>query len=416
MKLSLKIVRKTVLSLAFLLLVGGSGFWLGRTVQLPSTSSVNWRVDRAQPAAKNHLDLSMFWDVWDRLEQSYFDRQAVDAQKMIWGAIQGMTAALDDPYTVFLPPKDNQRAQEDLNGFFEGVGIELGYRDEILAVIAPLEGMPAKAAGIRAGDLIVHVKDEAKNVDVDTLSMSLPQAVEIIRGPKGTPVTLSIIHSGEQEVVEIAIVRGTIIVSSVQLDWVEGDIAHLQLFRFGERTPEEWDQAVTEITDKCSGGQRFNCSGIILDLRNNPGGYLEAAVNLASEFIAQGVVVKQENAGGSVETYSVTRRGKLLEAPIVVLINKGSASSSEILAGALKVRRQIELIGETSFGKGTIQEAQELGGGAGLHVTTARWLLPDDTWVNEAGLEPDYQVEDDRETEADEQFLKAIEVLNENNN
>lgn len=417
MKVSLKKIRRVVLSLTFLLLAGGIGFWLGKNEDqwLRRIKPLRVLVDRSQPAAKSHLDLTLFWEVWDRLDRYYFDKQAFDPQKMIWGAIQGMTASLRDPYTVFLPPKDNQRSKEDLNGIFEGVGIELGYKKETLAVIAPLKGMPAKAAGIESGDFIIHIKDEKKEIDVDTIGMSLPEAVEIIRGPKGTAVILTVMHEDEREPVEIEIVRNTILVPSVELTWEEGKIPNLKLVRFGDRTSGEWDQAVSQIINQCSTGSSFKCPGVILDLRNNPGGYLEGAVNLASEFVKQGVVVRQENADGSTETYSVARTGKLLDVAVVVLINQGSASSSEILAGVLRVRREAKLVGENSFGKGTIQEAHELEGGAGLHVTTARWLLPDDTWIGETGLEPDYLVKDDKQTEEDEQLQKAIEVLNENN-
>lgn len=406
--MKLKTLKNIVVVVTLAVFFGALGYWLGeRYGGKISPQAVQVPVDRSLPADKSHLDLGLFWEVWDRLERDYFDKTALKTQKMIWGAIKGMTASLGDPYTTFLPPKENQRSKADLNGKFEGVGIELGYKDGVLAVVSPLEGMPAKAAGIKAGDLIVHIKDEVKNIDVDTIDMSLPEAVEIIRGPKGSAVELTVIHDDTRKEETISITRNTILVPSVELSWEEGT-PHLQLYRFGDRTADEWDQAVSQIVSQC----RSDCPGLVLDLRGNPGGYLEGSVNLASEFIASGVVVKQENANGSTETYSVNRKGRLTTMPIVVLVNQGSASSSEILAGAIRVKRQAPLVGQTTFGKGTIQEAQELGGGAGLHVTTAKWLLPDGTWVHEKGLTPDHEVKDDPETpEVDEQLQKAVEVL-----
>ena len=409
MSFKIKTVKNLILSLCFGLLTAGGGFWIGRYTDINLNSRSNQSsVDRTQPVTKTDLNMNMFWQVWDRLENYYFEKEKIDSQQIIWGAVKGLTSSLGDPYTVFLPPKDNQRSKEDLNGAFEGVGIELGYKDNTLAVVAPLSGTPAEKAGLKAGDLILNIKDELKDINTNTLNMSLPEAVEIIRGTKGTPVVFTILHQNEQETVEIEVTRGTIIVPSVELEWLADDLPYLKLSRFGDRTSQEWQTAVNKVVSQC---HQQNCSGLILDLRNNPGGYLESAVSLASEFISDGTVVKQENANGSIETYSVNRQGQLINMPVVVLINQGSASSSEILAGSLKVRRQAVLVGQPSFGKGTIQEAQELKNGAGLHITTARWLLPDNTWVNDQPLEPDHLVEDNIDTEEDEQLLKAQQVL-----
>jgi carboxyl-terminal processing protease len=319
-----------------------------------------------------------------------------------------MTQALNDPYTVFLPPQDNKESKEELNGTFEGVGIQLGFKNEQLAVMAPLEGMPAKAAGILAGDYILHIKDTQKDIDQDTGGLSLPKAVELIRGPRGSEVELTILREGWNETKVFKIKRDTIIVKSVELDWVGdgGDIAHLQLTRFGGRTDAEWLEAVNEIN-------RRQAKGVILDLRNNPGGYLQGAVTLAGEFLPSGkIVVQQENSQGAKETYSVDRTGRLLTQPLVILVNEGSASSSEILAGALQDYARGKLVGEKTFGKGTVQEALDIGENAGLHVTTAKWLLPKGAWVNDTkGLTPDVEVEDNTDTEEDEQLTKAIEEL-----
>jgi len=396
MKISLKQIRVGITVLSLMLLSGLAGFRLG-----------NDKIEKSLD--KSEIDLGLFWQVWDKLGESYLIKENLKPKEMVWGAIKGMTASLGDPYTVFLPPEDNQSTKEELNGAFEGVGIELGFKDKTLAVVAPLAGMPAEAAGIKAGDYIFHIKDEVKGIDTETTDMSLPEAVKLIRGKKGTEVALTVLHEGETETKVIKLKRDTIVIKSVALEWQgEGkNVAWLKLSRFGDRTQSEWDEAVSEIL------KHNQLKGIILDLRNNPGGYLNGAVALASEFLKPGlIVVKQESAKGETETFSVTKAGRLLTQPLVVLVNKGSASSSEILSGALRDNQRAKLIGEKTFGKGTIQEALDVAEGAGLHVTTAKWLLPLGQWVNETkGITPEIEVQDDKTTAKDEVMEKALENL-----
>ena len=364
------------------------------------SGGIGWNLGRRNsfkvyvPSNKNSVDMGLYWQVWDKLHEAYLIKDNLKTQEMTWGAIKGMTAALGDPYTVFLPPVQNKATQEELNGAFEGVGIQLGFKDNQLAVIAPLVGTPAEAAGVKAGDFILKIKDEKKGVDRDTGEITLPEAVELIRGPKGTEVTLTILRSGDSETKEVMMARDTIVVKSVELSWVGEDkkVALLKLTRFGGRTETEWEEAVKEINSQ-------KAKGVILDLRNNPGGYLQGAVRYAGEFLPRGkVVVQQKNSQDKVESYSVDFNGKLLKEPLVVLVNQGSASSSEILAGVLRDYKRAKLVGEKTFGKGTIQEALDLGEGAGLHVTTAKWLLPLGQWVNETkGIAPDEEVKNDPE-------------------
>jgi carboxyl-terminal processing protease len=409
MKITLKQIRVGIVVFG-LMLLSFYGGWQVRAGK-GGLSKFDVVVDRSQPSNKATIDMDLFWQVWDRLGEQYLIKEDLDPQAMVWGAIKGMTASLGDPYTVFLPPKDNQATQEELDGRFEGVGIQLGFKDNHLAVIAPLAGMPAESAGIRAGDLILHIKDESKKVDTNTTDMSLPEAVELIRGEKGTEVILTLLQEGGQEPVEKKVKRDTIIIKSVELKFVgsQQNIALIKLSRFGGMTEDEWEDAVETILGK---GQTV--SGVVLDLRNNPGGYLQGAVRYASEFLPVGsVVVKQEDSFGNIESYSVTDQGKLLKIPLVILINQGSASSSEILAGALKDHQRAKLVGVKSFGKGTIQEAIDLGKGAGLHTTTAKWLTPSGIWVNETeGLEPDVKVElNIDQLEPDTQLEEAIKQL-----
>ncbi|MBI4038649.1 S41 family peptidase [Candidatus Daviesbacteria bacterium] len=352
-----------------------------------------------------NVDFKLFWDTWDLLSQKYIDKKALDGQKMFYGAISGMVSALGDPYTTFLPPEAQKSTKEDLGGSFEGVGIELGFnKDKRLAVISPLSGTPAEKSGIKPQDLIVKIDDK------DTTGLSLPEAVKLIRGPKGTKITLSIFREGDSEPKDYNLTRETVIVKSVELSMKKTQsnkkVAVIKLSRFGERTKDEWNQTVFSLLSQ-------NAQAVILDMRNNPGGFLEGAVFIGSEFLNGGDVVLQENNQGVRTNFRVDRSGKLTDIPLAVLINKGSASASEIVAGAIQDRKRGQLVGEKSFGKGTIQEAEDLENGTGIHITVAKWLTPNGRWVNETGgLDPDVKIKDDKDDEtADPQMDKALELL-----
>lgn len=363
-------------------------------------------VQNQEPPKDVNIDFKLFWDTWDLLSRQYIDKKALDPNKMFYGAISGMVASVGDPYTYFLPPDQQKSSQEELNGSFEGVGIQLGFnKDKRLIVIAPLAGSPAEKAGIKAQDQILEINEK------DTSGMSLTDAVKLIRGAGGTQVNLTIFREGEQDTRPYTLTRGTIIVKSAESTVKETKngkrVGVIKLSKFGDRTQEEWAEAVNNVKQE-------NVDGILLDLRNNPGGYLEGAVFIASEFLPNGDVVLQENAKGERFAYKVNRGGVLLDIPLVVLINGGSASASEIVAGAIQDRNRGKVTGEKSFGKGTIQEAQELPGGTGLHVTVAKWLTPNGRWVNDTqGLEPDSVIEltdeEKENTNVDTQLEKALE-------
>lgn len=358
------------------------------------------------PQSAQNIDFKLFWDTWNLVSQNYVDKKAIDPQKMYYGAIQGMVAALGDPYTVFLPPEAQQASTEELGGSFSGVGIELGYnKDKNLVVIAPLEGTPAEKAGIVAGDVIVKIGDK------DSSNISLPDAVSLIRGPSGTEITLEIYHEGDTKTKPVTLKRDTIIVKSVTyLDkkTPQGkNISYIKLSRFGERTEQEWTDAVSRTLASAP-------SGVILDLRNNPGGYLGGAVDIGSEFIATGQnIALREEANGNKENYPVNRNGKLLKLPLIVLVNKGSASASEIVAGAIQDLKRGRLVGDQTFGKGTIQDTHNLEGGTGIHITIAKWLTPNGNWVHNAGLTPDVKVEATTSADPaqDIQLNKALELF-----
>ena len=419
-------IRKYVLILALGILAGGVGYNLGERKAGISISPDRKRIviNRQEPATADAVDFSLFWDVWQRMFRYYIDASGLDTQKMVWGAISGMVSSAGDPYTVFLPPKENKDVKEDLAGEFEGIGAQLGMKDNRIIVISPLKGTPAQRAGIRPGDYILKVDA------VDTVGWTVPQAVTKIRGVRGTTVTLTILHENSQKPQEMAITRDTILVPSVdhwvkkagQIEEIAGlessktldqnrSVAYLRLSRFGDHSNEDWDQAVADILRS----QRTNgaLAGLVLDLRNNPGGYLNGSVFIAGEFIKSGVIVSQKNSDGTKLDYPVDRKGALLDIPLVLLINKGSASAAEIVAGAVRDYKRGKLVGETTFGKGSVQTPQELPGGAGLHITTGKWLLPGGDSIATVGVAPDVKVtlDDAATASTDAQLAKAVELL-----
>ncbi len=422
---SLRTIRNLILGIAFLVIAFGLGYNAGVDATGPNNIIPVSQIAGRSPNKPLSVDFSLFWNVWDRLNRYYVDKTKIDPQKMVYGAISGMVNSLGDPYTVFLAPAQNQEAKDDLGGKLEGVGIQLGMQDKKIVVVAPLKGAPAVKAGIKSGDVIVKVDGR------DTADWTLPEAVTKIRGPKGTSVTLTVLHKNTAIPVDIKVVRDTITVSSVDWNTVYAncsssntcaivqtncptcdEVIYLKLSRFGDQTSDEWSKAVSEISREVQKDRQGRIKGLVLDLRDNPGGYLSGSVFIASEFLKDGTVVVQDSTIGGRETYSVNRKGALLSIPMVVLINKGTASAAEIVAGALHERGRARLVGETSFGKGSVQEAQDLPGGAGIHITVAKWLLPSGKWINGTGIDPDIKVvNDDTKPDEDLQLQRAVEAL-----
>lgn len=379
-------------------------------------------VNKEPPLGIVNIDFNPFWSVWQKLVANYYDKSKLDQQKMLNGAISGMVQSVGDPFTLYLPPVQNNNFKQGLAGQFSGIGAELGMKDNNIIIISPLDGSPAEKAGIKPGDVILKVDKES------TEGWDLSKAVTKIRGPQGSGVTLNILHKDEKAPKDITIVRNVITVKSVTMDIrsasctssgcsivAKGDkcsencdeFAYIRLSQFGDNTNQEWVGLVKDISDKIAADK--NVKGIVFDLRNNPGGYLTDATFIASEFLPKGVVVVSEDNGVNKSSMTAERDGLLLSPKLVVLINKGSASASEIVAGALRDHKRAILVGETSFGKGTVQEAEDLGDGAGLHVTIAKWLTPNGTWVNGKGLTPDVSVaEDSKDPSRDSQLESAI--------
>ena len=379
----------------------GAGFQFGKS-QIPITPPEG--IINSELGQPEGFDFSLFWEAWQVLEKEFFDLEKIDYQEMIYGAISGMTSSLEDPYTVFMPPEDAKIFKEDVSGEFQGVGMEIDIIDGILTVVTPLEGTPAQRAGLRAGDKII------KADDTYTADITIDEAVKLIRGPKGTTVTLTILREGWTQTKDFEITRDIVEIPSLKWEIKDEDIAYIKLYHFSETGRSAFNQAAIEILNS-------EAKSIILDLRNNPGGYLEVAQDIAGWFLEKGQIVTIEDFGGKEENkeYKARGSGKLLSYPLVVLINQGSASGSEILAGALRDNRGVKLVGMKSFGKGSVQTLEELTQGS-LKITVAKWLTPNGDLIDGEGLEPDVEVElteEDFDQEKDPQLAKAIEIIKE---
>lgn len=348
-------------------------------------------LDRSSKLSKNPpADFSIFWIVWDKLNEQFVDKEALNSQKMVYGAISGMVASLGDPFTSYFPPTQNDEAKTDLSGQFQGVGIQIDVKDKFLTVVAPIANSPAEKAGVKPGDLIMKIDDKS------TEGMSTAEAVKLIKGPKGTKVKLFMTREGKEIVFDLT--RDVITIKSVSYEEIERKgkkFAWIKLSKFGDLTQGQWLEAVSKVKDP-----------IILDLRNNPGGYLEGAVYVAGEFLPMGQKVVTQQ-GGDMESidYKVDRNGRLLKQRMVVLINGGSASAAEILAGAFQDHGRAKIVGEKSFGKGSVQQPDDLPDGSGVHITIAKWLRPSGDWIDKKGITPDIAATEGAQLE------KAIEIL-----
>ena len=318
-------------------------------------------------------------EAWGIIFRDYVDKERLDEAKLSQGAIKGMVEALDDPYTAYLDPETYQLTLTGFEGKYEGIGATVAIEDGQIVVVAPIADSPADKAGIRAGDKILEIEGTS------TSGMSLPEAVLIIRGPQGTSVRLLVLHQNEAEPVEIEIVRAEIELDSVRYEMRQG-IAYISITHFSELTDEELSSVLESVIVE-------GATGIILDLRHNPGGLLMTVIDVASHFLTEGEVVSVVDNQGKRTANSVRPKEVTTDLPMVVLVDSYSASASEVLAGALQDRDRATIAGTITYGKGSVNILRQLRDGSGLYVTTARWLTPNGYLIEGEGISPDYELE-----------------------
>lgn len=378
------------------LLSFGAGFYIGNDgISFNSTQ------------ASEQVDMAPFWKTWNILNEKYVaasSTQSISEQDRLYGAISGLVSSLNDPYTVFLEPEEKSKFDESIEGVFEGVGMEVGIRDEVLTVVSPLKNSPAEKAGIEKGDVVLSIDG------VSSFDMKVEEAVSLIRGPKGTTVTLSLLKKKAEKPVEIKVVRDKIVVPTLEVEMI-GDVFIIKLYTFGATAKTEFKSAMEQFVQSKK-------KKLILDMRGNPGGYLDAAVDISSWFLPGGKTVVTEDFGSGKEPKVFRSKGYVLlkqNPEMIILIDEGSASASEIVAGALQEHEVAKLVGTKSFGKGSVQELIEITKDTALKVTIARWLTPKGTSISVEGLKPDIEVEMDtelfKEKNKDTQLEKALQLL-----
>lgn len=387
------------------------GIVIGLNKQIGSTTDQNngqtlgrvLNTDTLPDYLTKDVNFKVFWKVWDIIKNKYIGRDTITDAQLFYGALKGTVEALEDPYSVFLNPKSSKEFSQELEGKFEGIGAEIGIRKERLTIIAPLPDSPAAKAGLKSLDKITAIDD------IDTTDLSLDEAIQLIRGNKGTPVTLTVQREGQTDLLKITIVRDTIKINSVSLEYKD-NIAYLKISNFNSDTGGLFLESANDILSKSP-------KGIILDLRNNPGGYLDTAVELSGYWVPSGeTVVKEEMSNAELnQEYRSHGNAQLKNFKTVVLINGGSASASEIMAGALQDWQLAKVVGINSFGKGSVQELEQLSDGSSLKITIARWLTPQGRLIEENGITPDIEVElteEDYNNNRDPQLDKAKEIIN----
>jgi len=399
--LILAIVAGFALSFGAGLAVGGRGG------DLPGIEKVTGLSNKEAPPGllDEETDFSAFWKAWNVLDEKFISfKSTTTDQERVWGAIQGLAQSFGDPYTVFFPPEEAKSFQASISGEFTGVGMEIGLRDRVITVIAPLKDTPAARAGIKAGDRILEI-DETPTAD-----MTVEKAVSLIRGPKGTSVALALYREGVSEPIRVKVTRDVIAIPTIDTEKREDGIFVIRLYSFSANSPTLFRNALQEFVN--SGSDK-----LLLDLRNNPGGYLEAAVDMASWFLPSGktIVIEESRGGGQDKVFRSKGYNIFTEnLKFVILVNEGSASASEILAGALSEHGIATLVGTKTFGKGSVQELVDITEDTSLKVTIARWLTPKGVSISEGGLKPDVEVKntpEDIEVGKDRELERAVSIL-----
>ena len=403
------VVSAVVFALVFGTVAFFSGLSIGTNTQTQAASLFSFFRSDTNTVTAEKADLTEFWRVWDLMEEKFAvasSSEALSVEDRVHGAINGLVGSYGDAYSVYLPPADAEAFGEDISGNFSGVGMEVGMRDGVVTVIAPLPDTPAERAGVLAGDIIVAIDDEG------TERMNIDEAVKRIRGEKGTEVVLTVARRGELEFIDIPIVRDTISIPTINTE-VRDDVFVISLYSFNALAEAKMQEALREFV--ISGREK-----LVLDLRGNPGGFLQSAVNISSFFLPTGAVIVTEEFGDGRSDRVFRSQGRVAHTftpeTMVVLIDQGSASASEIVAGALAEHEIATLVGEQTFGKGSVQELIDLRSGASLKVTVARWVTPNGTSISDGGLTPEYKIErtaQQRLDDVDPQLDAAIAILQE---
>ncbi len=406
-KLRAKKYAGVYLSVILFIISFGMGLMVGKTwyvqkqitgpdgnVQLDKVLSLNRAINHSS------LDFNQFWDVWDRVKAKYV-KQDVAEKDMFYGAIQGMVASLGDPYSLYFVPKAAEEFAKDLSGELEGIGAEIGVKNNQLVVVSPLPDSPAERSGLRAGDKILDIDK------VSTFGMDVSTAVSKIRGKANTKVVLTITRGGLAKSSEITITRAKINVPSVLFSVKPGNIAYLRVMQFNGDTNMQFNKYIKQI-------QSRGIKGVVLDLRNNPGGYLDSAIYMASEWVTSGPVVSEKGRDGQGKDNETEGEHRLAGIKTIVLVNKGSASASEIVSGALQDTKNAILIGEQTFGKGSVQDFETFPDGSALKITVAEWFTPNGRNINKEGIKPDIEIKQDWANEKigeDVILKKALELI-----
>lgn len=386
------------LIIIFSLLIG----WEASHLYYKSSPDSPATIPSSCPSAKRNIDLGLFWETWDLISEKYIDEKAVVVKNMVYGAIKGVASSLQDPYTVFLDPVETKDFELGLNGDLEGIGAELTIHDQALTIVSVLRDTPAEKAGLRTNDIIFKINDEI------TSDMTLPEAIKKIRGPADTSVKLTVLRKNVAEPFTLDIKRANIEIASVSYKEKGNGIFYIIINHFSDRTKTELNEIVQKILVK-------DPKGIILDVRSNGGGYLDIAVDILSEFIkGKKEVVYIKKRGSENEPIMTDGSARLADIPLVILTDNGSASASEIVAGAIQDLKRGIVIGEKSFGKGSVQEYEQFNDGSSLRITIAKWLTPKGANIDDVGIKPDIEVkmtDDDYKNNRDKQLDEAVKYL-----
>lgn len=376
-----------IVGLLNIVLAFGLGFFVGtaRGIQKELVNEQgNVQIDKVLDlygkTRSSSVNFDQFWKVWDMVKKNHV-HQPVDETKLFYGAIEGMVSGLDDPYSVYFPPKKAEEFATDLSGEFEGIGAEIGTKDGLLTIISPLPSSPAEKVGIKPGDRVYAIDG------VDSIKLPVDEAVKKIRGPHGSEVKLTISSGGPEKSHDVVIKRDKIVVPTVVWEKKDKGIAYMRIAYFNDETSPQFRKAVNEIL-------AFKPKGLILDMRSNPGGYLSTSVEVASEWVKEGVIVRERFNDKTVKEYTSVGSHMLADIPTVVLVDDGTASGSEIVAGALQDYGLAKLIGKKTFGKGSVQNLEPFPDGSALKLTIANWFTPKDRAIDKLGIEPDFAIDE----------------------